>query len=181
MCYSIAFVVYRLRVRVKENDSYRQQCEMLVLEKSTLSQTLEKQNELDSHMRGIVRERLALLNKFLAANITENMKIDKNAQQQMEELLSDREEFIASTISAFQASHPAFMEHLKRCGLTDMELGYCCLYALGLNGKEVGAFTKMSRHYIVNSEIRKKLGLTEQKTNLDKYIQQLLDSESYSG
>ena len=99
----------------------------------------------------------------------------------MEELLSNREEFIASTISAFQASHPVFMEHLKRCGLTDMELGYCCLYALGLNGKEVGAFTKMSRHYIVNSEIRKKLGLTEQKTNLDKYIQQLLDSDSYSG
>ena len=178
---AIAFVVYRLRVRLKENDNYRQQCEMLVLEKSTLSQTLEKQNELDSHMRGIVRERLALLNKFLAANITDNLKIDKNAQQQMEELLSNREEFIASTISAFQASHPAFMEHLKRCGLTDMELGYCCLYALGLNGKEVGAFTKMSRHYIVNSEIRKKLGLTEQKTNLDKYIQQLLDSESYSG
>ena len=178
---AIAFVVYRLRVRLKENDNYRQQCEMLVLEKSTLSQTLEKQNELDSHMRGIVRERLALLNKFLAANITDNLKIDKNAQQQMEELLSDREEFIASTISAFQASHPVFMEYLKRCGLTDMELGYCCLYALGLNGKEVGAFTKMSRHYIVNSEIRKKLGLTEQKTNLDKYIQQLLDSESYSG
>jgi hypothetical protein len=116
-----------------------------------------------------------------AANITENWKADKNAQQQMEELLSNREEFIASTISAFQASHPAFVEYLKKCGLTDMELGYCCLYAIGLNGKEVGAFTKMSRHYIVNSEIRKKLGLAEQKTNLDKYIQQLLDSDSYSG
>ena len=147
---------------------------MLVQEKATLAQTLEKQSELDVHMRGIVRERLALLNKFLAANITENLKIDKNAQQQMEE-------FITSTISAFQASHPAFVAHLKKCGLTEMELGYCCLYGLGLNGKEVGAFTKMSRHYIVNSEIRKKLGLTEQKTNLDKYIQQLLDSDSYSG
>ena len=178
---AVAVVVYRLRVRVKENDSYRQQCEMLVQEKATLAQTLEKQSELDGHMRGIVRERLALLNKFLAANITENLKIDKNAQQQMEELLSNREEFITSTISAFQASHPAFVAHLKKCGLTEMELGYCCLYGLGLNGKEVGAFTKMSRHYIVNSEIRKKLGLTEQKTNLDKYIQQLLDSESYSG
>ena len=178
---AISVVVYRLRLRVKENDSYKQQCEMLIQEKSTLSQTLEKQNELDGHMRGLVRERLALLNKFLAANITDNLKIDKNAQLQMEELLSNREEFIASTISAFQASHPAFMAHLKSCALTEMELGYCCLYALGLNGKEVGAFTKMSRHYIVNSEIRKKLGLTEQKTNLDKYIQQLLDSESYSG
>lgn len=177
----IAVIVYRLKVRLKENDSYRQQCQMLMQEKSTLAQTLEESLVLNGDMKGIVRERLALLNKFLAANITENWKADKSAQQQMDELLSNREEFIASTISAFEASHPSFMSYLKGRGLTEKELGYCCLYAIGLNGKEVGAFTKMSRHYIVNSEIRKKLGLTEQKTNLDKYIQQLLDSESYSG
>jgi tetratricopeptide (TPR) repeat protein len=177
----IAVVVYRLKVRLKENDSYRQQCQMLMQEKSTLAQTLEESLVLNGDMKGIVRERLALLNKFLAANITENWKADKSAQQQMDELLSNREEFIASTISAFEASHPSFMSYLKGRGLTEKELGYCCLYAIGLNGKEVGAFTKMSRHYIVNSEIRKKLGLSEQKTNLDKYIQQLLDSDSYSG
>jgi tetratricopeptide (TPR) repeat protein len=177
----IAVIVYRLKVRLKENDSYRQQCQMLMQEKSTLAQTLEESLVLNGDMKGIVRERLALLNKFLAANITENWKADKSAQQQMDELLSNREEFIASTISAFEASHPSFMSYLKGRGLTEKELGYCCLYAIGLNGKEVGAFTKMSRHYIVNSEIRKKLGLAEQKTNLDKYIQQLLDSDSYSG
>ena len=177
----IAVIVYRLKVRLKENDSYRQQCQMLMQEKSTLAQTLEESLVLNGDMKGIVRERLALLNKFLAANITENWKADKSAQQQMDELLSNREEFIASTISAFEASHPSFMTYLKGRGLTEKELGYCCLYAIGLNGKEVGAFTKMSRHYIVNSEIRKKLGLSEQKTNLDKYIQQLLDSDSYSG
>lgn len=177
----IAVIVYRLKVRLKENDSYRQQCQMLMQEKSTLAQTLEESLVLNGDMKGIVRERLALLNKFLAANITDNWKADKSAQQQMDELLSNREEFIASTISAFEASHPSFMSYLKGRGLTEKELGYCCLYAIGLNGKEVGAFTKMSRHYIVNSEIRKKLGLSEQKTNLDKYIQQLLDSDSYSG
>ena len=177
----IAVIVYRLKVRLKENDSYRQQCQMLMQEKSTLAQTLEESLVLNGDMKGIVRERLALLNKFLAANITENWKADKSAQQQMDELLSNREEFIASTISAFEASHPSFMSYLKVRGLTEKELGYCCLYAIGLNGKEVGAFTKMSRHYIVNSDIRKKLGLSEQKTNLDKYIQQLLDSDSYSG
>ena len=177
----IAVVVYRLKIRLKENDSYRQQCQMLMQEKSTLAQTLEESLVLNGDMKGIVRERLALLNKFLAANITENWKADKSAQQQMDELLSNREEFIASTISAFEASHPSFMSYLKGRGLTEKELGYCCLYAIGLNGKEVGAFTKMSRHYIVNSEIRKKLGITEQKTNSDKYIQQLLDSDSYSG
>lgn len=177
----IAVIVYRLKVRLKENDSYRQQCQMLMQEKSTLAQTLEESLVLNGDMKGIVRERLALLNKFLAANITENWKADKSAQQQMDELLSNREEFIASTISAFEASHPSFMSYLKGRGLTEKELGYCCLYAIGLNGKEVGAFTKMSRHYIVNSDIRKKLGLSEQKTNLDKYIQQLLDSDSYSG
>ena len=60
-------------------------------------------------------------------------------------------------------------------------LGISVGYFFAETDEETAAFTKMSRHYIVNSEIRKKLGLSEQKTNLDKYIQQLLDSDSYSG
>ena len=43
-------------------------------------------------------------------------------------------------------------------------------------GIPVGGYTKMSRHYIINSEIRKKLSLEEKSTNLDKYIQQLLQA-----
>ena len=110
----------------------------------------------------------------MAANISENDKIDRNAQSGIDMLLSDRKSFMNSTVSAFEASHPAFISHLKGCGLTEVELGYCCLYAIGLNGKNVGEYTKMSRHYIINSEIRKKLGLEEKSMNLDKYIQTFL-------
>lgn len=170
----IAYVVYRLKLRKLENETYRLQCSQLEQEKSALATTLEESWVVSAPVGEIIRERLALLNTVMAANISENDKIDRNAQSGIDMLLSDRKSFMNSTVSAFEASHPAFISHLKGCSLTEVELGYCCLYAIGLNGKNVGEYTKMSRHYIINSEIRKKLGLEEKSMNLDKYIQTFL-------
>lgn len=60
-------------------------------------------------------------------------------------------------------------------GISDANINLCCLCAIGLRGKEVGEYTGLKRHYIISSEIRRKLGLTEHQTNLNKYIQGLLD------
>ena len=155
---------------------YRTQCEQLEREKSELSDIMESSWVIKGPVKDIIKERLELLNTIMAASISENDKIDRTAQLKIEKFLEDRKAFITSTIAAFEASHPAFISHLRERGLTDMELGYCCLYAIGLNGKNVGGYTKMSRHYIINSEIRKKLSLEEKSTNLDKYIQQLLQA-----
>lgn len=170
----IAYIAYRLKLRKLESETYLLQCRQLEQEKLTLSDTLENSWVISGPVKEIIKERLSLLNAVMAANISENDKIDKKAQLKIEQLLSDRKSFISSTVAAFEASHPHFIAHLKECGLSDMELGYCCLYAIGLNGKNVGEYTKMSRHYIINSEIRKKLRLEEHNMNLDRYIQQLL-------
>ena len=74
-------------------------------------------------------------------------------------------------------SHPQFIQYLETCGLTVYEIYICCLYAIGLRGKEVGEYTGLKRHYTISSDIRKKLGLSEHHTNLNKYIQSLLDGE----
>jgi hypothetical protein len=155
---------------------YRTQCEQLEREKSELADVMENSWVIKGPVKDIIKERLELLNTIMAASISENDKIDRTAQQKIEKFLEDRKSFMNSTVAAFEASHPAFISHLRERGLTDMELGYCCLYAIGLNGKNVGGYTKMSRHYIINSEIRKKLSLEEKSTNLDKYIQQLLQA-----
>lgn len=94
----------------------------------------------------------------------------------MEELLANKDTFMSSTKLAFAGSHPGFIKHLEDCGLTDWEINYCCLYAMGLKGKEVGTYMRMRSHYNNSSEVRDKLGINEHETNLGIYIRKLLKS-----
>ena len=90
------------------------------------------------------------------------------------QVLKDKDAFMDSTRLAFKASHPHFINHLKEHGLTEWEINYCCLYAMGLKGREVGTYIKMRSHYNVSSDIREKLGINEHDTNLGIYLRKLL-------
>ena len=116
------------------------------------------------------------MNKFFTAYITKNSDIDKKANLEMEELLANKDTFMISTKHAFAGSHPEFIKYLEEHGLTEWEIGYCCLYALGLKGKEVGSYIRMRSHYNISSAIREKLGINEHDTNLGIYIRKLLKS-----
>ena len=71
-------------------------------------------------------------------------------------------------------SHPKFIKHLEDRGLNEWEINYCCLYALGLKGKEIGEYIQLKSHFNNSSDIRKKLGLGEHDVNLGTYIRKLL-------
>ena len=113
----------------------------------------------------LIRQRLSVLDKILASHISE---------EEIENLISDRESFLISTKIVFKESHPKFISILESKRLTDWEIGYCCLFTLGLKGKEVGEFIQKKRHYIISSEIRKKLGLGEHDTNIGIWLRTLL-------
>ena len=51
--------------------------------------------------------------------------------------------------------------------LNEAEQNYVCLYAIGLRGKEIGAYIQIKRHYHMSTDIRKKLGLNQDDTNRD--------------
>ncbi len=120
----------------------------------------------------VLRERLDLLNRFLTASITENPAEQKNLSREVSALLSNRQDFIDSTRLAFTESHPKFIAHLQGCGLTEWEINYCCLYALGLRGKEIGDYIHLKSHFNQSLAIRRKLGIEGMKLNT--YIVQLL-------
>lgn len=63
-------------------------------------------------------------------------------------------------------------------GLTEKELEYCCLYALGLKGKDISHYLKSKSHFNDSSKIRAKLGLVEHDTNLGIYIRKILSDET---
>ena len=165
-------------VAEKEADIYKLLYAQMEDERDNLNALLKQNEELDPKAMNAVARRLELLNKFFTAYITDNSDIDRKASKEMEELLEDKEKFMDSNRLAYAGSHPKFIKYLEDKGLTEWEINYCCLYALGLKGKEVGAYIKMRSHYNNSSEVREKLGISEHDTNLGIYIRKLVKSLS---
>ena len=128
----------------------------------------------DDKAMALIRQRLSVLDKILASHISSDDKAYRISEEEIENLISDRESFLISTKIVFKENHPEFISILEQKGLTDWEIGYCCLFTLGLKGKEVGEFIQKKRHYIISSEIRKKLGLGEHDTNIGIWLRTLL-------
>lgn len=160
----------------QEAERYRLMYEQMEEERDNLTNLLAQNDELEPDVKTAVGKRLELLNKFFTAYITNNIEIDRKANKEMEGLLANKDAFMLSTRLAFAGSHPKFIKYLKERGLTEWEINYCCLYALGLKGKEVGTYIRMRSHYNNSSEVREKLGINEHETNLGIYIRKLLKS-----
>lgn len=172
---------YRLRTRTAESELAKQEKErymqlytQMEQERDSLTELLEQNRELNQTAKNALLERIALLNRFFLANITKDAKTSKEVDKEIEELLENKGVFMNSTRMAFAGSHPHFIKHLERCGLNEWEMDYCCLYALGLKGKEIGEYIQMKSHFNNSSDIRKKLGLPEHGITLGTHIRQLL-------
>lgn len=139
-------------------------------------QSIVKKKELTRPVLEAFRERIDMLNGVLAAHIANDNAYSKSYDKWINEIIADKDRFMNSTRLAFCASHPKFMSHLQSKGLSEYELNYVCLYALGLKGKDVGEYIQLKRHYHISSDVRKKLGLSENDTNLGLYIKRMMHS-----
>lgn len=157
-----------------EKEKYRLQCLQIEEELGNLSRLLDQQHELSETTQQILAERVSLLNKFFATYIKSYGEPDCTINEEIEKLVTDKEAFINSNRISFSGSHPKFIHYLEEKGLTEWEINYCCLYTLGLNGKEIGTYIKMRSHYNQSSIIRDKLGIGEHDTNLGIYLRKLL-------
>lgn len=128
----------------------------------------------DGKAMAIIRERLAVLDKIIASRISSDEKLFRSSEEELDVMMADREEFLRSTKIIFDENHPKFTSYLANKGLTDWEIGYCCLYTLGLKGKDIGEYIQKKRHYIISHEIRQRLGLDEHDTNISIYLRELL-------
>lgn len=152
-----------MRLRISQLESEEERLKELLAD-AKLSKPI-----LDS-----IQERIEILNGLLAAKISDNEAYSKLSDKWINKIIEDRKSFMDSTRLAFRASHPAFMKYLDEHGLTESELNYVCLYAIGLRGKEIGEYIQIKRHYHTSTDIRKKLGLNEDDTNLGLHIRNLM-------
>ena len=159
----------------QEAERYRLLYEQMEYEKDNLSELLSHNNDLDNNIRHIIAKRIELLNKFFTVYITNNSEISRKVDKELDELLANKSLFMSSTRLAFAGSHPKFIKYLEEHNLSEQEIEICCLYAIGLKGKDIKAYTNQSRHYHQSADIRHKLGLTESDTNLSIFLRDMLE------
>lgn len=155
-------------------ENLRLKIEQLEDESASLKGILEKRKDLAKPIEEAIKIRIEMLNGLLAAQITDNNAYAKSYGDWRDKLIQDKDEFMNTTRLAFKASHPRFIEYLEDHGLTESEINYVCLYAIGLRGKEAGEYMQLKRHYNISSEIRSKLGLSEHNTNIGIYVRHLM-------
>lgn len=155
-------------------ENLRLKIEQLENESEALKELLEKRKDLSKPIEDAIKIRIEMLNGLLASRITDNNSYAEPYRTWKEQIVQDKDKFMNTTRLAFKASHPKFIEYLEQHGLTESEINYVCLYAIGLRGKEVGEYIQLKRHYHISSEIRKKLDIDEHQTNIGIYIRKLM-------
>lgn len=142
---------------------------------ANLKRILQTPDNIPHDMQAVIRNRLEMLNEIMARYIASN---DGTAEElldkKLKELTEDTEQFMKTNRLSFQASHPQFIKFLVDHHLTESEINYVCLYAIGLQGKEVGKFIGRAGHINTSSIIRGKLGLKKHETYLSIYVRRLL-------
>ena len=150
-----------------EKDKYVEMYNATCKDIKRLKKALQE-NRLDKEVCRLVEERLNVLNNFVAANISGSFTTV--AYNELAKLMSDQAHFLNSTRASFQITHPQFLSYLKKNGLTDEEVEYCCLYCIGLNGSEILAYLNKPSIYNISAVLRKKLDV-EKKMKIDVYLQ----------
>ena len=160
---------------VLEAEALRRDISDLEAERDRLREIERKHSEISQSVKDVIRFRLEVLNSLLAKEITDNDDYAKPYRDWIKTLRKDKKKFMDTTSEAFTVSHPRFMEYLHEHGLTQTEINYLCMYAIGLRGKEIGDYIELKRHYVMGSAIRSKLGIDKHETNLCPYVRQLLN------
>ena len=161
------YAIYKHYCIMREDKLRFEQMYNSVLNEQQALRRTRKELYLDKNVRKIIDERLSVLNKFVLANISGSFT--KEASLELKSLLEDREYFLESTRMSFAISHHRFLKFLSAKGLSDWEIGCCCLYCIGLNGSEIGEYLHRKAYYKVSGKIREKLGL-DRSVNLDTYL-----------
>ena len=144
-----------------------------IAERDALTKTIED-SSVKKEIKTVIKARLDVLNKVIISQISGTNSSNKKAVEELKSLLADKETFIESTRLTIEGNNPEFIATLKESGLADEEINICCLYAIGLKGKDIKAYTSQPRHYNQCADIRQKLGLTERDTNLSIFLRNML-------
>ena len=160
-----------------ERMKYEKMYSDALAERDILNDIVEK-SSIREKTRQVISDRLEVLNKVIISHITDTSRDNRKAYEELEALISDRASFLESTRKTIENINPDFVTYLESKGLTEDEVNLCCLYAIGMKGKDIKDYTAVASIYKDSSAIRHKLGLMENDTNLSNFLQDLLKRPS---
>lgn len=131
--------------------------------------------DIDEDTREAIQDTISLLTGLLSEkDLTGSMSDRSN--ERIRRLAANKSGLMTALRMSYSLTEPAFVSKLQDYGLTDKEIGYCCLYASGLKGKDISFLLNNGGHghYNIASTVRAKIGLRESDTNLSIYIRNML-------
>ena len=138
---------------LSEKALYEQMYNEVVAERDALNEMIAN-NTIKEEAMEIIKRRLGVLNTIIVSHLSAKDTDIKRANEELERLIDNRNDFIKSTRLTLEENYPHFFAYLHDKGLEEFEIDFCCLYAIGLKGKEIKAYTNLSRHYKDSSEVR---------------------------
>lgn len=143
----VIYVGIRMFIKYRRQASEKKRLEELYAkadaQKSELESIVSEGSLMDEAVHEAILKRLSVLDGILASRLTGSEQSYRSSEKELSGLMEDRDGFIETTRLCFSKSRPDFIRHLENCGLDDWECGYCCLYAMGLRGKDVGNFINL--------------------------------------
>lgn len=161
---------FELRKRRKQRECIGQLYDSLKEEYAQMSAVLQNNSSIQEEARVLLGQRVKSLAQFLS--IDPPSSLDKVADQ-LDSLTANRKELLETIGLLYAVYHPAFVNRLHACGLSNGEIGYCCLLVLGFRTGEIGDVINRSSTYHISSAIRQKVGLGPNDTNLSIYLKNL--------
>ena len=168
----------RKNIQLESEKTHYEKMYLEVLSERNALNDMISNSTIKDETKEIIKKRLRVLNTIIVSHLSEKNTDVKRANEELERLIADRNDFIKSTRLTLEENYPHFFAYLHEKGLEEFEIDFCCLYAIGLKGKEIKTYTNLSRHYKDSSEVRQKLGLVESDTNLSNFLQKLLKNEA---
>ncbi|MCQ2161132.1 MAG: hypothetical protein MJY97_08605 [Bacteroidales bacterium] len=171
----IAMLAFAIILRlIKQQRTVHQALDNALIEKQQLEALLENGTQISEDMTDLLSDRIKALNEVIIGRLTLSKNIGNDSTAIIDSLTDDRNGFILGIAMQYSLSHPAFVKHLKSFGLSNWEIGYCCLFIIGMTGKDIAGYVLSSSTtaYGIASKIRQKFGLGPRDTNLSKYVKE---------
>lgn len=131
--------------------------------------------DIDEDTREAIQDTISLLTGLLSEKDLPGSMSDRS-NERIRRLAANKSGLMTALRMSYSLTEPGFVSKLQGYGLTDKEIGYCCLYASGLKGKDISFLLNNGGHghYNIASTVRAKIGLRESDTNLSIYIRNML-------
>lgn len=142
-------------------------------EHHALKSVLEAQPAIDRRSREILNERFSLLDKVLVSRFANDGNGKEEAEQEINRIISEKNVFISSLSDNLASEHPNFQKYLKDSGLNDFEIGYCTLFVIGMQKKDIENFLSKRVVDTVTRNIRQKIGLEKDEKKLKTVLTEM--------